>query len=141
MGTQQPISLAERKAECKPLVLVVDDDAIHHKLLNLLAERLEITVHMASSCAQAVEALHMFSFDLILLDYRMPEVDGYLCVQRIRQMKELKHDIPIIAVSAHIRPDSIDKCIEAGMDDLLCKPFTLEELHAKLCYWLQKKSE
>jgi CheY-like chemotaxis protein len=141
MESELPISLEERKAECKPLVLVVDDDPVHHKLLELLADRLGITVHMATSCGQAIEALSMFSFDLVLMDYRMPEVDGLLCTKRIRTMKEVGHNIPIIAVTAHTMPGSREKCLEAGMDDFLAKPFTLEQLHKKLCYWLQKKTE
>ncbi len=83
----------------------------------------------------------MFSFDLILMDYRMPEVDGCMCTERIRAMKEIQHDIPIIAVTAQIVQGSREKCLEAGMDDFLAKPFTLEELHLKICTWLQKKTE
>jgi CheY-like chemotaxis protein len=141
METKLSISLDERKAECKPLVLVVDDDPIHHKLMQLLADRLGITVHVASSCRETMEALSLFSFDVILMDYRMPEVDGRSCAKRIRAMKEIQHDIPIIAVTAHMVPGSREECLEAGMDDFLGKPFTLEELHEKLCHWLQKKTE
>jgi CheY-like chemotaxis protein len=140
MGTELPISLDERKAECKPLVLIVDDDASHHRLFELLADRLGITVHTASSCGQAIDALSMFSFDLILMDYRMPVVDGCVCTKQIRATKEIAH-IPIIAVTAHVVAGSREECLAAGMDDFLKKPFTLEELHQKVCYWLQKKTE
>jgi CheY-like chemotaxis protein len=138
--SDQPISIEERKANCKPLVLVVDDDPTHLKLIELLADRLEITAYMASSCAEAENTLGLFSFDLILMDYRMPEVDGCVCAERIRAMKEITQ-IPIIAVTAHVTPGTREKCLEAGMDDFLGKPFTLEELHQKLCHWLRKKSE
>jgi len=139
MKTEQPISLDDRKAHCKPLVLVVDDDETHQKLLQLLADRLGITAHTASSCAEAMEALRMISFDVILMDYRMPAVDGCLCTQRIRAMKELRNNIPIIAVTAHVTGDSRARCLESGMDDFLGKPFTVEELHEKLCFWLRKR--
>jgi CheY-like chemotaxis protein len=105
MGIDLPITLDERKAEGKPLVLVVDDDPIHHKLLELLADRLGITAYMASSCGQAIEALSTFSFDLILMDYRIPEVDGCMCATRIRRMQS-NHPIPIIAVTAHNTQES-----------------------------------
>jgi CheY-like chemotaxis protein len=140
MENQLPISLDERKAECKPLILVVDDDPTHHKLLELLARRLEITVHMVSSCGEALESLSMFSFDLILMDYRMPEIDGCACAKHIRQMKDIQY-IPIIAVTAHVVQGSREECVEAGMDDFIPKPFTLETLHEKICFWLQKKTE
>ncbi len=140
MEVTQPVSLEERKANCKPLVLVVDDDETHLKLLNLLSDRLGIAAHTASSCAQAMEALRMFSFDVVLMDYRMPEVDGCGCAQQIRSMKELRSNIPIIAVTAHGSQENRQRCFEAGMDDFLEKPFTFEELHEKLCYWLRTKT-
>lgn len=111
MGTELPVTLDERKAECKPLVLIVDDDPIHHKLMELLADRLGITVHMVSSCGQALEALSMFSFDLILMDYRMPVVDGCMCAQQIRAMKEIQDEIPIVAVTAHVVQGSREECL------------------------------
>src|SRR5262249_32835432 len=123
------------------LVLVVDDDETHQRLIQLLADRLGITAYTASSCAEGIEALQMLSFDIILMDYRMPEVDGCLCSLRIRAMKELRGDIPIIAVTAHVNDDSREKCRQAGMDDFLAKPFTFEELHEKLWFWLRLKQE
>jgi CheY-like chemotaxis protein len=140
MGSKSPFSLEERKSEGKPLVLVVDDDPRHHKLLELLADQLGIAFHMTTSCGQAVEALSMFSFDLILMDYRMPEVDGIVCTQRIRSMSKIDR-IPIIAITAHVVKGSKEECLAAGMDDFLGKPFTLEELHQKLNQWLQEKTE
>ena len=139
MAVKQPISLDHRKARCKPLVLVVDDDETHQKLLQLLADRLEIIVHTASSCAQAMEVLRLFSFDVILMDYRMPGVDGCVCTQRIRAMKELGGNIPIIAVTAYVTADSRRRCLQSGMDDFLGKPFTVEELHERLCFWLRRR--
>lgn len=140
MGTEQPITLEERKESGQPLVLVVDDDPIHLKILSLLAKRLQITAHLASSCAEAREALNLFSFDVILMDYRMPEVDGCMCAKTIREMNEIAQ-IPIIAITADVMPGVKEACIAAGMDDFLGKPFTLNELQEKLSYWLQKKTE
>ena len=140
MTTDQPISFEERKEECKPLVLVVDDDAMHKRLMELLTGRLEITAHCVSTCAEALEALSMFSFDLILMDVRMPEVDGLICVKKIRQLEnENAKKIPIIAVTANVMPGDKEECLKAGMDDYLSKPFTLEQMHDKISYWLQKR--
>lgn len=141
MENDQPIPLDERKELCKPLVLVVDEDPIHHRLLGLLADKLGIMVYLTSSCSEAIETIRTFSFDVILMDCRMPEVDGYICTKRIRELSEKTKNIPIIAVTADVMPENRQKCLACGMSDFLPKPFTFEELHDKLCFWLQKKEE
>jgi len=141
MEPEQPIPLAGRKAKGKPLVLVVDDDRSHRKLLELLAERLEITAHLTSSCEEALSVLEMFSFDVVLMDVRMPGIDGFMCTQKIRALSPEAEKTPIVAVTAQVAPNDRQKCLSAGMDDYLAKPFTLEQLHDKLIFWLQKKQE
>ncbi len=71
----------------------------------------------------------------------MPEVDGYLCTKRIKELTEKTKHIPIIAVTGDVMPENRKKCLACGMNDFLAKPFTLKELHSKLCSWLQKKEE
>jgi CheY-like chemotaxis protein len=141
VDNQQPINLDERKKHAKPFVLVVDDDPIHHRLLGLLADRLGIMVYLSSSCAEAIESIRMFSFDVILMDCRMPEMDGYICTKRIKELSGRTKKIPIIAVTADIMDDNRKRCMDCGMSDFLTKPFTFEELNEKLCFWLQKKEE
>jgi CheY-like chemotaxis protein len=138
----QPVSLEDRKSECKPLVLVIDDNAQYGKLLELLSEKLGITAHIVPSCGQAIAALKKLSFDVILMDWLMPEVDGPACTGQIRELeKQLGHNrTPIIGVTGYVKA-SHEKCLEAGMDDFLPVPFTLEQLHDKLCAWLQTKQE
>jgi len=141
VDSELQISLGERKEKCKPLVLIVDDDPIHHKLLELLADRLGIMVCLTSSCAEAVEAIRTFSFDVILMDCRMPEVDGYMCTKRIRELTANTKSIPIIAVTANVAQENHEKCMACGMNDFLPKPFLLEELQEKLRLWLKKNEE
>jgi CheY-like chemotaxis protein len=140
MSTNQAISFEERKDGCKPLVLVVDDDHTHRKLMELLADRLDITAQCVGSCDQALAAMEMFSFDLILMDCRMPDVDGCYCTGKIRALaNENAKKIPIIAVTGCVMPGDKERCLNAGMDDYLIKPFTLEQMHEKLRTWLQKR--
>ena len=122
-------------------MLIVDDDETHQKLLSLVAEQLQITAFVACSCAEAIEALEMFSFDLVLMDYRMPEVDGYLCSRKIRAMKEYGNNIPIIAVTAHVTLESKLMALDAGLDDFIPKPFTLSQLKEKIEQWLPETSK
>lgn len=137
----QPVTLEERKAECKPLVLVIDDNPQYARIFELLADKLGITAHIVTSCGEGIAALQKFSFDIVLMDWIMPEVDGAMCTRKIRQLDETtgKHTL-IIGVTGYIRANK-DLCLEAGMDDFLPIPYTFQELHDKLCFWLQKKEE
>jgi len=140
MTTDQPIS-RERKSARKALVLVVDDDPLHSRLIELVSDQLNITAHMASSCAEAMEALRMFVFDIVLMDIRMPEVDGHSCTKQMRSLNEKTSLIPIIAVTGNDSVANRMKCVEAGMDDFLRKPFTVEELRDKIYFWLNQLEE
>lgn len=141
-STDDPaISLEERKSECKPIVLIVDDNPEYAKLFELLADRLGISVHVVNSCADAIQALELYQFDIIIMDWLMPEVDGPRCTGKIRALENAAgRHTAIIGVSGHDNATHT-ACIESGMDDYLAIPFTLEELHDKLCLWLKKKQE
>lgn len=138
---EQPISLEQRKEECKPLVLIIDDQPEYARLFDLLADSLGITAHIASSCEEGLKALRLFSFDVVLMDWLMPEVDGAECACKIREIEKVDGGrIPIIGVSGSVKA-SHSECLAAGMDDYLPIPFTLEQLHEILCKWLKKKEE
>ena len=70
------------------------------------------------------------SYDLILMDMQMPEMDGYEATRHIREA--LKLDIPIIALTAHAMSEEREKCIALGMNDYISKPFDPKELEAKI---------
>lgn len=119
-------------------VLVVDDDVLNRKLL---ARHLEQEGHRVSSAAGGREALHALAaerFDLVLLDVLMPEMDGYEVLERIEHDEELRH-IPVIMVSALDEVDSVVRCIEAGAEDYLSKPFDPVLLRARVNGCLSKK--
>jgi CheY-like chemotaxis protein len=120
----------------KPVVLVVDDDSVHHRLFRLIADRLQVTAKLVSSGEEALSVLETESFDLILMDCRMPGIDGHECTMRIRKLEREYKNIPIIAVTACVLPGDREKCMRSGMNDFLGKPFTLEELNAKINQWL-----
>jgi two-component system sensor histidine kinase/response regulator len=132
-------ALIERTGGRKPAVLVVDDNAQYGRLLELLSEKLGIDAHRVACCDEGVVAIRTTKFDVILMDWLMPEVDGPMCTGRIRELeKELGRSVPIIGVTGHIKV-SYEHCLEAGMDDFLAIPFTIEQLAAKISYWLKEK--
>lgn len=76
--------------------------------------------------------------DLLLMDCRMPDLDGCQCTRKIRELAN-ENALPIIAVTACVLKADRDRCLDSGMDDYLMKPFTLEQMHEKLNIWLHKR--
>ena len=123
----------------KPLVLVVDDHESQRELFKILAKRLHITVHVVASGAEALEAAETYQFDAILMDIMMPKMNGLECTNKIRELEnKTDRHTPIIAVTACVMKGDREKCLEAGMDDYLSKPFTLEQFREKLNEWIKR---
>jgi len=142
VNSQSISSLAERKLEGKPLVLVVDDNPGQQRLFLLISEALGFLTYIVGDCDEAFASSSYFCFDLILMDVQLTDEDGLSCTKRIREIDKLKgRHTPIIAVTAYAMPGDKEKCIEAGMDDYLSKPCTMGELKDKLARWLQSKTE
>lgn len=126
----------------RPKVLVVDDDLAHQKLMSLISDHLSIDVQFATTSNDALHLLRKESFDIILMDWRMPVTDGLKCTLQIRELQEAQGQrVPIIAVTAHALSGDRERCLEAGMDDYLAKPFTLEQLQSKIQHWISSKKE
>lgn len=132
----------EMDPDRRPKVLVVDDDLAHQKLMRLISDHISIDVHLATTSSEALNLLRHDSFDIILMDWRMPVTDGLRCTLQIRELQEAQgHRVPIIAVTAHALAGDRERCLEAGMDDYLSKPFTLEQLQEKIQQWLKPNKE
>jgi CheY-like chemotaxis protein/HPt (histidine-containing phosphotransfer) domain-containing protein len=88
--------------------------------------------------AEAVKALEIARYDIVLMDAQMPELDGFQATRMIRSLRSqvLNHQVPIIAMTAHAMPSDRTKCLEAGMDDYVAKPIFLPELTVALKRWL-----
>jgi CheY-like chemotaxis protein len=110
-----------------PRVLVVDDDALIRDALRLILEELGAHVTEAVDGRQAIEQLEAGRFDLVLCDLRMPEVDGFAVIRRIRGDLRWR-DLPVVAVSAVGPGGGPDRVREAGFDAQLHKPFDLNDL-------------
>ncbi|MBF0254230.1 MAG: response regulator, partial [Candidatus Omnitrophica bacterium] len=111
-------------------ILVVEDDEINRYLMEQIFETTPHAITFACEGKEAIEILRRRSFDLVLMDLRMPGLDGFETTQIIR--KEIGSKVPIVALTAHAMEPVRAQCLEAGMNDYLAKPVRLEELHAMM---------
>lgn len=107
-------------------VLVVDDNAINQSLMKHLLSQWNINFEIVSNGLEAVEYLRNNASDLVLMDIQMPQMDGYVATQKIRE--ELNLNIPIIAMTAHALAGEREKCLSRGMNEYISKPIKEEEL-------------
>jgi CheY-like chemotaxis protein len=121
-----------------PAVLIVDDDPTHRRLMEMIAELIEINPIIVENAEEALEVFVTQTFDIILMDWRLPEMDGCECTQEMRRLEKVQNrtiKTPIIAVTAKVMPGDREICLKAGMDDYLPKPFTLEHMDAMIKKW------
>lgn len=119
-------------------ILVVEDHPTNQFVVKSMLDALKCAVTIASSGAEALELLQTGDFDLVLMDCRMPGMDGLEATRRIRN--ELRKNMPIIAMTANTMPEDIERCNQAGMNDHLPKPFGRAALHDMLCKWLKPQA-
>jgi signal transduction histidine kinase/CheY-like chemotaxis protein len=123
--------------------LLVDDVDINREIVTELLEPEGMTFVCA---ANGLEALELYladteGFDLILMDLQMPEMDGYEATRRIRALGGARSQtIPILALSANVFREDVEKCIECGMNGHIAKPVDFESMVGKLCEVLPAKA-
>lgn len=118
-------------------VLVVEDNQTQQRLMQVLAARFALEVHLVSTGFEAVEAVQNQNYDLVLMDWHLPKMDGLETTRQIRQLESSKgrHTV-IVAVTAQESDGNRKSCMEAGMNDFLSKPFSLDEFESVLTRWL-----
>lgn len=120
------------------VILIVDDNEMNRDLLSRRLQRQGHTILMAENGREALEQLQLQSFDLVLLDVMMPEMNGYQVLETLKSDPTLRH-IPVIMISALDDMDSVVRCIELGAEDYLFKPFNQVLLKARIGACLEKK--
>jgi signal transduction histidine kinase/DNA-binding response OmpR family regulator len=113
-------------------ILVADDNVVNRKVAKRMLERLGHTVTLANDGKEALSAIKTASFDLIMMDVQMPEMDGFEATRRIREWEAGKIHIPIIALTAHAMDSHREECLAAGMDSFLPKPILLDSLKVQI---------
>ncbi len=121
----------------RPLrLLLVEDVAVNRELIQALLGPFGIEIETAENGHEAVEAMKRSAFDIVLMDVQMPVMDGLSATRAIRALPlDRARSTPIIAMTANVLPDQIDRCHEAGMDDHLGKPIEPAKLLQALAVW------
>ena len=131
-------SLAEREKR-QVRILLAEDNAINQKVALRTLERLGYHAHVVDDGQAALDALGTGRFDLVLMDVQMPVLDGMAATRVIRDPASavLDHEVPVVALTAHARPEDRAACLAAGMDDYLSKPLQADKLAAALKRWVR----
>jgi two-component system, sensor histidine kinase and response regulator len=115
-------------------ILLVEDDKSCQKLAQCILTKAGFIVELADNGRKAVETLRQDSFDLVLMDMQMPQMDGLAATREIRNLG-LK-DLPILGLTANAFASDRQRCIDAGMNDWITKPVSPKSMLEKVNEWL-----
>jgi len=125
-------------------ILIAEDNLVNQEVALNMLELMGCQVSVVENGSEAVKAAAKTGFDLILMDYHMPVMDGLTATARIREHEQTNSNsqsVPIIALTADVQKGMQEQCLSVGMDDFLSKPFTRDELQAVLSLWLDQHKE
>lgn len=120
-------------------VLVAENNSLNQEVIVEFLENVGVVVCIAQNGAEALDLLTKERFDCVLMDVQMPVMDGYQTTRLIRANPALA-DIPVIAMTANASNEDKARCLAAGMDDFITKPFKPHKLYAMLANWLADHS-
>lgn len=124
----------EAEASTPLRIMMAEDNPINQRVGKLILQRAGYTIDLVSDGNEALEAHRANPYDLILMDCQMPTMDGFEASRQIRALT-LQRQPVIIAVTANALVGERERCINAGMDDYLSKPFQAEQLVAVVQKW------
>lgn len=120
-------------------LLLVEDNLINQKVATLMLKHMGYHADIANNGSEAVALLDCNSYDLVLMDCLMPEMDGLEATRVIRSRGDFGATVPIIAMTANAFAEDRQACLAAGMSDYIAKPVREAELSAKLKHWLARE--
>jgi PAS domain S-box-containing protein len=121
----------------KHKILLAEDNFINQKVCLRILSEAGFSVDTAVNGFEAIEAVKINQYSLILMDVQMPECDGFTATKEIRQLGKEFEKIPVIAITAHSLKGDKEKCIDAGMNDYISKPIVSENLIGMIDKWLK----
>jgi two-component system, sensor histidine kinase and response regulator len=119
-------------------ILLAEDNIINQKVAQHLLKSLGYKADVVADGLEAVRALEMIDYDLVLMDCMMPEMNGFEATAKIRDhgSNVLNHNVPIIAMTANATSEDREKCLAVGMDDYMSKPVKKEIMSDLIEKWL-----
>ncbi len=109
-------------------VLFIEDDRMNRRVVKDMLDVAGATMVEAESAERGLEIIDEQDFAIVLVDLRMPGMDGVTAIQHIRARNDAKGRVPIIVVTADIAPDLRERCLAAGADDVIFKPVAMDAL-------------
>jgi PAS domain S-box-containing protein len=137
-GRPAALQTALKTRTTRARILLVEDNVTNQKVALAMLKKLGYRADVAANGMEALEALRIIPYDLVLMDCQMPEMDGYEATRRLRdrRSKVRNPDVPVIAMTAHAMKRDREKCLEAGMNDYITKPVDPKALAEALKKWL-----
>lgn len=133
LGSDAPAPAVPPLHSARLHVLLAEDQEINRKVAAGLLRQQGCRVSFAANGREALEALHSDDFDVVLMDVQMPEMDGIEAAQRIRQLPDRrKAQIPIIALTAHVMQEDVERFLAAGMNAVVEKPLDMARMNQEL---------
>jgi two-component system sensor histidine kinase/response regulator len=131
-------NLKEAKARRRAHALVVEDNTVNQMVAVRMLEKFGVRADIAITGVGAIEACKRNPYDLILMDCAMPEMGGYAATRAIRDLERERGTghTPVVAITANAMQGDREKCLDAGMDDYISKPFGLEQFRELLARWI-----
>ena len=109
-------------------VLFIEDDRMNRRVVRDMLDVAGVTMTEAESAEDGLKLIEEHTFDMILVDLRMPGMDGITAIAHIRARHDAKAKLPIIVVTADVAADLRDRCLAAGADEILFKPIAMDSL-------------
>jgi two-component system sensor histidine kinase/response regulator len=128
-----------RSSNGRKSILVAEDNAINQKVVMHILNKFGYKALAAGNGKEVLDCLSRNTYDLILMDIQMPEMDGLEATRTIRESDKTYNQIPIIAMTANAMKGDDDKCIEAGMDDYISKPIDAGTVKQKIDQWIGRE--
>lgn len=113
-------------------ILVAEDNNVNQQVIKGMLEKVGHRVFVVSNGLEAVNAVMSTPYDVVLMDFQMPEMDGITATRRIRELESPGQSVPIIALTANAMKGDREQCLEAGMDDYVSKPIEPPRLFAAI---------